>query len=110
MPKIYFEDTGLMNILKLYDFPKEIDGALFENSIYNLLRKIADIDALYYWRTTHGQEVDFVIENINKLIANICGQNRIVISNDFNHSKKYFILTSYSNKTNLSFYSPALKL
>jgi len=69
MPKIYFEDTGLMNILKLYDFPKEIDGALFENSIYNLLRKIADIDALYYWRTTHGQEVDFVIENINKLIA-----------------------------------------
>lgn len=66
MPKIYFEDTGIANILANKTFLSEINGALFENSIYTQLRKNLNVEDLYFWRTNKQQEIDFVVEFIDK--------------------------------------------
>jgi hypothetical protein len=61
MPKVFFEDNGILNLLrnkKLLDKP---DGELFENSIYTTLRRIYSPDDISFWRTASKQEVDFII-------------------------------------------------
>lgn len=68
-PKIYFEDTGVMNILRFGTFISKIDGAIFENSIFSILRKNIEMDKIKYWRTTNKQEIDFIIEQYNQLFA-----------------------------------------
>lgn len=63
MAKIYFEDTGLMNIILHGTFSPSLlfTGEVFENSIFSILRKNLDNNSLYFWRTNKGQEVDFVV-------------------------------------------------
>ncbi|GAI57624.1 unnamed protein product, partial [marine sediment metagenome] len=39
MPKIYFEDSGVLNYLKYNDIIEKVSGELFENCIYAELRK-----------------------------------------------------------------------
>lgn len=70
MPKAFFNDTGLRNAL-LNNFSKingRMDkGELLENYVYTRLRKLYGLDALRYWRTADGNEVDFIVEqSINK--------------------------------------------
>lgn len=73
MPKIYFNDTGLRNVLcnnfmNINDRPDK--GNLFENAVYARLRKLYDIDLIKYWRTADGNEVDFIIEkNLHEGLA-----------------------------------------
>ena len=66
MPKVYFEDTGLANILANKTFSLELSGGLLENSIYSQFRKNLCVDDIYFWRTNKQQEVDFVIDSINR--------------------------------------------
>jgi predicted AAA+ superfamily ATPase len=61
MPKLYFEDTGVMNLGRFRDFP-ELDGQTLENTVFTELRKRIDIERLRYWRTSDGREVDFVVD------------------------------------------------
>jgi len=68
MPKIYFEDSGILNILKNKKLSFKFDGALFENSIYNCLRKEFNVRDIYFWRTQNKQEVDFIIKKEQCLI------------------------------------------
>jgi predicted AAA+ superfamily ATPase len=63
MPKIYFEDTGILNYLKYTDIVEKVSGELFENCIYAELRKTVGLDILRYWRTQSKQEIDFVIQH-----------------------------------------------
>lgn len=65
MPKVFFNDTGLRNTLTnnfnlLND--RADKGNLFENAVYTRLRKKFGADAIRYWRTADGNEVDFVVE------------------------------------------------
>jgi len=69
MPKIYFEDSGVLNYLKYNDIVEKVSGQLFENSIYAELRKIVDLEALRYWRTQSKQEVDFIMEHRRQIFA-----------------------------------------
>jgi len=62
MSKIFFEDTGLMNLLANKTFSQNSTGNMLENSIYSQLRKNLDVESLYFWRTNRGQEVDFVVD------------------------------------------------
>lgn len=66
MPKIFFEDTGLANILANKTFSLRIDGGLLENSVYSQFRKNLFIEDIYYWRTNKKQEVDFIIDYLDK--------------------------------------------
>jgi uncharacterized protein len=64
MPKCYFNDTGLRNALLQNFTPLAIrqdKGALFENFVFTQLRNAYNLDAIKYWRTTEGKEVDFII-------------------------------------------------
>lgn len=63
MPKIYFEDTGILNYLKYNDIVEKVSGELFENCIYAELRKTVGLEILRYWRTQSKQEIDFVIQH-----------------------------------------------
>ena len=66
MPKIFFNDTGLRNTLtnNFTSIDDRADkGNLLENVVYTRLRKLYGLDALRYWRTADGNEVDFVVEN-----------------------------------------------
>ena len=67
MPKVYLLDTGLRNCL-LNNFEPSIfrldKGALWENTCFRMLLNIYPQDELFYWRTSAGNEVDFVLPNI----------------------------------------------
>lgn len=72
MPKIYFEDVGIRNMV-VNDFRK-IDlrsdlGNLAENFVFTELnKKLETGDELYFWRTIGKQEVDFVLKKGVELI------------------------------------------
>lgn len=65
MPLIYFEDIGILSILKNHEFNKNIDGHIFQNAIFKYLRRITKLKNIYYWRTTNKQEIDFIIKDKN---------------------------------------------
>lgn len=67
-PKFYFYDTGLYNALRPsgpLDKPGEIGGAALEGLVYQHLRAWIDYrnpnSKLFFWRTSAGSEVDFII-------------------------------------------------
>ncbi len=64
MPKFYFNDLGFRNvILNSFNpvFDKIDKGAVVENYVFLRLAENYDLDEIKYWRTTSGNEVDFVI-------------------------------------------------
>jgi uncharacterized protein len=61
-PKIFFLDTGLMQMLWLKHLQKTILGPVFETSLFAELIKKYGPEPISFWRTTDKQEVDFVIK------------------------------------------------
>lgn len=68
MPKIFFEDTGVANVLKYGFFLDKISGELFENSVYAALRSVYGRDFVKYWRTKQKVEIDFVADLYSRKI------------------------------------------
>ena len=68
--KVYFIDNGFINALST-KFSKN-SGRLYENFVFNELKRKAALDAqIFYWQDKKGREVDFVIKEgakIKKLI------------------------------------------
>lgn len=64
-PKVFFFDTGLMNILWLKEFPKEILGEIFETSVFSEIIKKYGVEKVHFWRTTDKKEIDFIIRDKN---------------------------------------------
>jgi predicted AAA+ superfamily ATPase len=60
-PKIFFYDTGLMQMLWLKRLQKEILGPVFETSIFAELVKRYGPQQVYHWRTQDKKEIDFVV-------------------------------------------------
>lgn len=60
-PKIFFCDSGLMQMLWLKQLQKEILGNVFETAIFSDLAKCYGKDNVYYWRTTDKKEIDFIL-------------------------------------------------
>ena len=66
MPKIYFNDLGFRTtILNTYqDIETRLDkGEVIENYAYIRLREKYEMDYIKFWRTTSGNEVDFIIDD-----------------------------------------------
>ncbi|MDP3643700.1 MAG: ATP-binding protein [Bacteroidota bacterium] len=64
MPKVYFNDLGMRNILlkQFSDVESRFDkGELLENYVFIRLRDTYSTDDIQYWRTADGNEVDFVV-------------------------------------------------
>lgn len=68
MPKIFFYDSGLMQMLWLKGLQKEVIGSVFETSVFGELIKKYGREKIYYWRTKDKKEIDFIIKNKNKII------------------------------------------
>jgi hypothetical protein len=74
--KIYLIDSGLLSHILSPDLSDPtMRGILFEQLIFNELHKQLSWNEknlkLYYWRTTDGKEVDFVVENRKGQIVGI---------------------------------------
>jgi len=67
-PKVFFNDTGMMQLLWLKNFQKEIIGNVFETSICAELIKRYGRQHIYYWRTKDKKEIDFVLRTKNEVI------------------------------------------
>jgi len=66
MPKVYFNDLGIRNVLMnlFSQVGQRIDrGELTENYAYIRLRDSRAYDSMFYWRTSDGHEVDFIIRD-----------------------------------------------
>lgn len=76
-PKVYMTDTGLVGaLLGLEDFNRiaghPVFGSLWETLVMvNIQGMFADCE-LYYYRTSNGAEVDFVIERSGRRVAVEC--------------------------------------
>lgn len=70
LPKIYFYDTGLMQMLWLKGLQKEIIGNVFKIGIFAEMVKKYTSDAIFYWRTKDKKEIDFILK-IKKTILPI---------------------------------------
>ena len=77
MPKLYFYDTGLLAALLNIEHVKQLDthmyrGNLFENLVVLEVIKSrynqANLNPLYFWRASNGQEIDLLIEKYNQRI------------------------------------------
>ncbi len=76
-PKIYFTDVGTLCYLTGLRDPEHaaaspMGGAIFETAVFSEIFKTilhrGEIPQLYFWRTSTGTEVDFLIENQGQLI------------------------------------------
>ena len=72
-PVYYFYDAGLRNYaLDRFGGIKEPNdfGFLFQNLVYNILKETIRFSSrkIHFWRTKDGAEVDFVIDDGNKII------------------------------------------
>lgn len=97
MPKIYFEDTGILNMLKNNKINLQIDGAMFENSVYNYLSRSFAVKNIHFWRTAANQEIDFIINDKNKIIpieVKLSYQEK-TIKNLFYFGEKYNVSNLY---------------
>ncbi len=64
MPKLYYQDTGLRNAMlnRFHPVGERADkGALLENYVFLRLKEMAYPDQVWFWRTSEGHEIDFVI-------------------------------------------------
>jgi predicted AAA+ superfamily ATPase len=75
-PKFYFFDVGVYRTIRPkgpLDAPEEIDGAALETIVLQELRAWISYNhldlSIYYWRTTNGQEVDFILYGAEGFIA-----------------------------------------
>ena len=71
MPKIYFIDQGLRNIVlkRLEPVEERFDqGQLAENFVFTQIEYVKEADTeLNFWRTKAGVEIDFVVNRSGKL-------------------------------------------
>lgn len=72
MPKAYLLDTGLRNsLLNNFQTPdsRTDKGELWENMFFKLLVEKNGLEEVKYWRTADGNEVDFVMSDIENPYA-----------------------------------------
>ena len=75
MPKAYLFDNGMRNSLlnNFQPITEKIDrGMVWENTIFGLLCEKYSTDEIHFWRTSDGNEVDFVLPNIENPQAIEC--------------------------------------
>lgn len=72
MQKIYMLDNGMRNCLinNFQPISQRPDkGELWENTAFKMLAEIYEQDEIKYWRTTAGNEVDFIISQDDNALA-----------------------------------------
>lgn len=68
MPKVFFFDSGLMQMIWLKRLQKEVLGPVFETAIFAELAKRYGRESIYHWRTKDRREIDFVVRDKHRII------------------------------------------
>jgi len=68
LPKIYFYDSGLMQMLWLKGLQREIIGQAFETGVFAELVKKYGRESVFFWRTKDKKEIDFILKMKDALI------------------------------------------
>ncbi len=99
-PKIYWFDTGIINYLrnnlKKDTIEKDnLKGFLFEHFVLNHILVWSSLQfpraSVYYWRTVNGDEVDFIVEYLDKIVA-----VEVKLSNSVNYADAKGILKFFN--------------
>ncbi len=69
MPKVYFEDLGIKTILEKGGFVRKLEGDNLETAVFSLLRKKFNAENIHFWRTVQKEEIDFIVESQNHILA-----------------------------------------
>ncbi|OGU81864.1 MAG: hypothetical protein A2W11_06890 [Ignavibacteria bacterium RBG_16_35_7] len=98
-PKLYLSDTGLLSHLISFEHDKIVNdplswGRIVENFVLLELLKQSSWSnynlSLFYFRTSSGQEVDFIIENSNGSLVGIeVKASTKITADNFNHLKMF---------------------
>lgn len=77
-PKVYFTDVGMLCYLTGLKDPEHaasgpMAGAIFETAVLSEIQKTllhqGSLPQIYFWRTSTGTEVDFLVEHQTQLVA-----------------------------------------
>jgi len=68
LPKVFFYDAGLMQMLWLKGLQKEVIGQVFETGVFSELVKKYGRENVFYWRTKDKKEIDFILKIKETLI------------------------------------------
>jgi uncharacterized protein len=95
-PKFYYFDVGVYRQLRPkgpLDIPEEIGGASFETLFLQNLLAVIDYFRLdmqvYFWRTTAGAEVDFIVYGEKGLFAFELKSRGFIENKDLRHLKAF---------------------
>ena len=67
-PKIYFYDSGLLQMLQLKTIPRAIMGKVFETAVFSELVKRCGKDRIFDWRTKDKKEIDFILRQKDTIL------------------------------------------
>ncbi len=81
IPKIFFYDTGILQMIWIKKLQKEKIGNVLETSVFAELVKKYGRKNINYWRNKNMNEIDFIIEINNKILP-------IEVKNNFAQFKK----------------------
>ncbi|NLA25156.1 MAG: ATP-binding protein [Bacteroidales bacterium] len=99
MPKLYFIDTGLRNII---NNSFEITGSTFENSFLSYINHAYTAEKINFYRTQDKKEIDFIIDgNPYELKINYNGKKLSALeyfNTNYNKSGKVVSLNKISSK------------
>lgn len=95
-PKFYFFDAGVFRAIRpkgYLDSPEEIDGAALETLVFQECRAVNDNFQMgyeiFYWRTSNGTEVDFILYGEKGLLAIEVKRKRRLNNKDFTGLKSF---------------------
>lgn len=97
-PKIVWLDSGLASYLSGHYSPEDLEqsrewGGILESFVFHQLKQLANLIVpsphIHHWRTTGGEEVDFVIEHGQSLVAiEVKSASRVTYS-DIGHLQQF---------------------
>ena len=110
MPKVYFEDNGILNYLRYNEIVEKVTGELFKNAIYTELRKLVGLENMKYWRTQSKREIDFIVEKgsviyafeVKKMYSGQSTRNLEYFQRNYPGSKVFLISLEKRNNVNLT--------
>lgn len=101
-PKVFFYDTGILQMLWLKKLQPENIGNIFETSVFSELVKKFGAENINYWRNKNANEVDFILQKDGEILPIEAKYN----FSQFKKSKMVPFLEKYGIK---DFYVTGLK-
>lgn len=67
-PKVFFYDTGILQMLWLRKLQPENVGNIFETSVFSELTKKYGVENINYWRNKNVNEIDFILQKDGEIV------------------------------------------